>query len=131
MVSIQVTCAKLSAMAAQGQSWCRGSNSALANPAGGKRARMPIRRLIRALVKVDAVAGWLATSDVSFWQILLRKSPVRSAKGLCERWCRPFVAARSSRSGGCDALILTPATPLRRYPTLTQHTQGSLAAVGP
>jgi hypothetical protein len=31
---------------------------------------------------------------------------------------QPLVAARSSRSGGCDALIPTPATQLQRYLTL-------------
>jgi hypothetical protein len=36
---------------------------------------------------------------------------------------RLVLAARSRWSGGCDALIPTPATQLERYTTLTQRTR--------
>src|SRR5262245_62912850 len=38
-------------------------------------------------------------------------------------------AARSGRSGSCDALIPTPSTQLQRYLTLTQHTRQPQAVI--
>src|SRR5262249_4802462 len=67
VASSRVTCAKGSAMAAQSQSWCRGSNGALSRPRVGRRAKMPVRRPVRGLVKVDVVASWLATFEVHSW----------------------------------------------------------------
>ena len=46
------------------------------------------------------------------------KVPIAIGEGFHKASMQPLVAARSSRSGGCDALIPTPATQLQRYLTL-------------
>src|SRR5688572_7781039 len=46
------------------------------------------------------------------------KVPMAIGEGFHKASTQPLVAARSSRSGGCDALIPTPATQLQRYLTL-------------
>jgi hypothetical protein len=61
--------------------------------------------------------------------ILLQKSSPRAVGAAAGRGCAPCFAARSGRSGGCDALIPTPATQLECYPTLTQRTRQPRAAL--
>jgi hypothetical protein len=63
--------------------------------------------------------------------ILLKKPGKRLVVAAAAMSVRLVLAARSRWSGGCDALIPTPATQLQRYPTLTQHTQRPLAAAAP
>src|SRR5262245_3327349 len=109
----------------------------LVPPSAPRREDQSTERCLRSLDSLRLPSGETPVPPVaSPVRQLLADFVAKVADGIDEgalrTLVRPLAAARSSRSGGCDALILTPATQHGRYPTLTPRNAatvgGGLAA---